>query len=294
MNAPQPPERPEPTTRRERRALERLERRHAPVSTATPAWRSPMALLTGVALLVGALVVGAIVAFGPPSTSTKPIGSGLLPQGLVRPMTTIPPGLAEDDRTLGVAAAPVTLEIWSDFQCPACERLAALTEPLIINKFVTDGTLKLVYRDAAFQGQRSDDPWDESVEAAAAARCAGDQDRFWTFHDWLFANQEGENVGSFTKERLRAIAEQVDLDLPTYEACMSDGSKQTAVRQETDAAIASGITSTPTLVVNGQAYVGALGAEDLSALIETAATAAAVEAAPDGASADTPAPSARP
>ena len=157
---------------------------------------------------------------------------------------------------------------------------------------MTDGTLKLVYRDAAFQGQRSDGPWDESVEAAAAARCAGDQDRFWTFHDWLFANQEGENVGSFTKERLRAIAEQVGLDLPAYEACVNDGAQQAAVRQETDAAIASGITATPTLVLNGQAYVGALGAEDLSDLVKAAASAGS--AVPDGSSADTPAPSMRP
>ena len=249
-----------------------------------------MALLTGGALLVGLLVVGVIVTLGQPGS--KPAGASALPQDLKAPMTTIPIGLAEDDRTLGVATAPVTLEIWSDFQCPACERLATLTEPPIIESLVTDGTLKLVYRDAAFQGQRGSGPWDESVEAAAAARCAGDQDRFWTFHDWLFANQEGENVGSFTKERLQAIAEQVGLDLPAYEACVNEGAQQAAVRQETDAAIDSGITATPTLVINGQAYVGALGAEDLSDLVEAAASAGLAN--PAGPSAETPAPSTRP
>jgi protein-disulfide isomerase len=251
-----------------------------------------MALLTGGALLIGLLMVGAIVAFSQPA-STDPVGSGALPQGLTPPMTTIPPGLPQDGRTLGVATAPVTLEIWSDFQCPACERLATLSEPPIIEGLVADGTVKLVYRDAAFQGRRSDDPWDESVEAAAAARCAGEQDRFWEFHDWLFANQEGENVGSFTEERLRAIAEQVGLDLPAYQACVDDGSQQAAVRQETDDAVASGITATPTLVINGQAYVGAMGAEDLSALIQAAAASAA-SASADGSGTVTPAPSGRP
>jgi protein-disulfide isomerase len=247
-----------------------------------------MALLTGGALLVGLIVVGAIVAFGQPA-STTPSGVSALPQGLTPPMTTIPPGLPQDGRTLGVATAPVTLEIWSDFQCPACERLATLTEPAIIKGLVADGTVKLVYRDAAFQGQRGSGPWDESVEAAAAARCAGDQDRFWEFHDWLFANQEGENVGSFTEERLGAIAEQVGLDLPAYQACLDDGSQQAAVRQETSAAVASGITATPTLVINGQGYVGALGAEDLAALIE-----AAGETAPGGSGSNAADPSVRP
>jgi protein-disulfide isomerase len=290
MSTPRHAPRPKPTRRQERRAIERLERRRTPVSAATPAWRSPMALLTGGAVLVGAVVVGAIVLFGQPSTSLKPTGGSSLPQDLVRPLATIPTGLAQNDRTLGVATAPVTLEIWSDFQCPACERLATLTEPSIIDTFVATGTLKLVYRDAAFQGQKSSNPWDESVAAAAAARCAGDQNRFWEFHNWLFANQEGENVGSFAKERLRAVAEQVGIDLTTYDACMNDGSKQAAVRQETNAAVASGIDSTPTMAINGQRQVGALGYDELTQLIRAAAASAAPagSAVPSGSSSPSP------
>jgi protein-disulfide isomerase len=116
------------------------------------------------------------------------------------------------------------------------------------------GKVKLVYRDAAFQGQRYD--YDESTEAAAASRCAADQGLFWQMHDWLFANWNGENQGAFAAPRLRAIATAAGLDLARYDACMAAGDKQTAVRDETAGGVAAGIDQTPTLIINGMKFVG--------------------------------------
>jgi protein-disulfide isomerase len=162
----------------------------------------------------------------------------------------------------------VTVEIWSDFQCPACRHLAVEVEPSIISSFVVPGTARLVYRDAAFQGQRAaDQAYDESVEAAAGARCAADQGLFWQMHDWLFANWNGENEGAFAAARLRSIAAGAGLSLDTYDSCVARGRYQAAVRAETQQAVVAGINQTPTLVANGRVITGVPTVAQLSQII---------------------------
>ncbi len=223
-----------------------------------------MLLFTGAALVVALVIIGiALIQQKPPTTSE-----------LFTPNSEVPAGLA-DGRTLGTVNAPVTIQVWSDFQCPACRSFATDVESSVIQQFVVPGTVKLVYSDAAWQGQRGPDPsWDESVEAAAGARCAADQGMFWQMHDWLYANWEGENVGSFSASRLRAIATAASLDMTNWDACMSAGDKQAAVRSETANAGATGISQTPTLVINGTNYVGVPAYSALVAVIQQAASSA--------------------
>ncbi|HYI21044.1 MAG TPA: thioredoxin domain-containing protein [Candidatus Limnocylindrales bacterium] len=255
----------QPITRRERRAIERAERAGTkrPRPAPTPPWRSPMLLITLGALAVGLAIIAFAVLQRPPS---EPITDELR-----APIAAVPTGLAEG-RTLGDANAPVTVEIWSDFQCPACRLFAQQTEPPIVDEFVVPGTARLVYHDAAFLGQRGDPSYDESVESAAAARVAADQGLFWQMHGWLFANWRGENEGAFRPERLREIAAAAGLDMADYDAQVATGGHQADVRSETAQAASDGITATPTIIVNGTAYTGALSYEQLAALIEEAAS----------------------
>ncbi len=237
-----------------------------PAANRTPAWRSPMVLLTAGALVVGVVVV----AFGLAQPRQAPLQAELTP-----PVGRVPVALA-DGRSLGSASAPVTVEIWSDFQCPACRHLATEVEPAIISTLVADGTARLVYRDAAFQGQRGTNPaYDELVEAAAGARCAADQGLFWQMHDWIFANWNGENDGAFAKDRLRAIAQGADLNVDAYDACLATGQQQAAARSETQQAVAAGVDSTPTLIINGRKVAGVPSVAQLTQLIQDAAAASA-------------------
>jgi len=259
-----------PTSRRARRAADR----QRPIRAARRPRRqgrrqgSPLlrlTVITGVAAaaLIGGLVMlqggGAVADAGTP----------------VAPLSVAPTTLAEG-RSLGRADAPVTLEVWSDFQCPACGEFARVVEPELVRDFVSAGTLRIVHHDAAFQGQRAGAAYDESVEAGGAARCAAQQGRYWPLHDWLFANQAGENRGAFEATRLRTLASSAGLDLTAWDACLATGVEQAAVRAETRQGVAAGISATPTLIINGETIVGLRGAAELGGKIRAAAAAAGV------------------
>ena len=171
------------------------------------------------------------------------------------PASPTPVSLA-DGRAIGVAGAPVTLELWTDFQCPVCGQFARTVEPALISKYVTPGTLRIVHHDAAFQGAKSKSAYDESVEAAAGARCAATQGAYWPFQDWVFANQNGENEGAFAATRLASMASAAGLDVTAWKACVATGKEQTAARSETADAVAAGVNATPTMRLNGQTIVG--------------------------------------
>ena len=102
----------------------------------------------------------------------------------------------------------MTLEVYSDFQCPACAPSPRSTEPLLRETYVVKGTLRIVYKDAAFQGARAATRTTTSRSrrlpppAAPASRASSG-----TYPDWLFANWDGENEGAFRAERLQAIAD---------------------------------------------------------------------------------------
>jgi protein-disulfide isomerase len=228
-----------------------------------------MAVLTAAALVVGALIIVYAVA-------TRP---GQSNEVLTPPVAAVP-AVAIDGRTMGSSDAPVKVEIWSDFQCPGCRALATRIEPTLISQYVVPGYAQLIYRDAAFQGRKVPAAWDESEQAAAAARCAADQGRFWHMHDWLFANWAGENEGGFRQERLRAIATEAELDVAAYEACMAAGDKQQAASSETDQALALGVNQTPTIVLNGTPYDGPITASGLGQAIMAAAGDASPAPAP--------------
>ncbi len=253
-----------PPSRRERREAARRDQRLVSARTAAPkpAWQSPMLLLT-----VGAVAIGLVVIL---------VASGVLggknggsTGGLLVPIRPTPPELVDptDARVLGPADAPVTIEVWSDFQCPACGSFAKSIEPDLIEEYVRPGDVRLVYRDNAFID--GGDPNGESQQAAVAARCAGEQGKFWQYHDYLFENQDGENKGGFRREVLDQIATAVGLDMDAFGTCMAGDAPQQAVTAETAQGKAAGVTSTPTLAINGVLQkAGALPMTDLRVLID--------------------------
>jgi len=195
------------------------------------------------------------------------------------------PGLAYptelmDGAAIGRADAPVTLEVWEDFQCPVCARHSLEVEPMLVGQYVRDGILRIVHHDLAFLGRGGPD--DESVLAASGAVCANRQDLYWDYAHWVYANQDGENAGGFRPERLRSIAEAAGVDVTDWDACVSDAAVRQQVADSTATGIGQGVNSTPTMYLNGALIEppGLRSAQELGTLIEAAAAAAGSSAAP--------------
>ncbi len=163
----------------------------------------------------------------------------------------------------GRADAPVTIIEFSDFQCPFCGRFATQTAPQIEAEFIKSGKVRIGYWPMAFLGE-------ESLWAAEAGECAADQEKFWEFHDKLFASQNGENQGAFTKDNLKQFAADIGLDTAAFNDCLDSGKYTQAVQEQTGTANELGVRSTPAFIINGMPLMGAQPFSVFQELIETA------------------------
>lgn len=171
------------------------------------------------------------------------------------------------DNSMGDSNAPITIEEFSDFQCPFCERFHQEIEPLLRQYYIDTGKVRFVYRSMgnfvsdniarnnAAQGK--DVPAStESQDAALAVYCAGEQNKFWEMHAYLFANVIGEDAGSFTDRRLKAIAKEAGLNRSQFNSCYDSGKYLDRIQQDYEDAQAADITGTPgflvTYTVNGE------------------------------------------
>jgi len=204
-------------------------------------------------LAVGAAIVAIVTltqsALRSGTSSARP---SVVATGLVTPSTAIPDVLA-DGATLGRPDAPVTLEVWSDYQCPYCGELARNYLPRVARDFVAPGEVRIVAQDIAFLDRGVSH---ESTDAATAAACAADQEQFWAFHDLLMWNQAGENRGAFAPSHLEAMAQRLGLDTNAWNACRLAPRTARALTDRVATAGTLGIGSTPTLVIDGRAIVG--------------------------------------
>jgi protein-disulfide isomerase len=132
---------------------------------------------------------------------------------------------------------------------------------LIDENYVNSGGVRFGYWNFAFLG-------DESQWAAEAAECAADQDKYWEYHDKLFASQSGENQGAFAKENLKKFAAEIGLDSGQFNECLDSGKHTELIQSDTGLAQQIGVQSTPSFLVNGTPLVGAVPFERFQELID--------------------------
>lgn len=201
-------------------------------------------------LVIGLIVAGALlVAFVLIYPQVKPIASVQAADARSRPNV--------NRNTTGDPNAPVTLTEFSDFQCPYCKQFWTDTEAQVIDAYVKTGKVQFTYRSAGnWVSQNIGQGGVESQNAAMAAYCAADQNKFWEMHDALFTNALGEDAGSFTDRRLQSIAQSLGLDMNAFNSCYSSKKYSDQVNKDYQDAVAAGIQGTPFFVisytVNGQ------------------------------------------
>jgi protein-disulfide isomerase len=171
----------------------------------------------------------------------------------VAEVVSIDPGTHPNanDNSMGDANAPIKIEEFSDFQCPYCERFHSDTEPLLRQYYIDTGKVLFTYRSMGnWVSKNVGGASTESQDAAQAAYCAGEQNKFWEMHALLFANVKGEDAGSFTDKRIKAIAEKVDgLDTGKFNSCYDSGKFKDRVQQDLADGTKAGINGTPGFLV---------------------------------------------
>jgi len=195
-----------------------------------------------------------------------------------------------DGSSIGKADAPLTMEVYGDFQCPVCGTHSLDVEPTIVAKYVNDGTLRIVHHEIDLLGRGGA----ESRTPAIGAVCANDQGKYWSYAHWIYQNQDGENTGGFRKERVIQIAAAAGLDEAAFTTCLGSQPAADDVAAVTAKATNElGINSTPTIYLQGEQYVGLKSATDWSALIDAElAKLNAASAAPSASAGASAAPSA--
>ena len=163
----------------------------------------------------------------------------------------------------GTPGAPISLVVFSDFECPQCKMEAEALRKELLAAFPTQ--VRLYYKDFPLESLH---PW--AKPAAATGRCVlqQGQDHFWNYYDWVYANQGDIKPDNF-RSKVDDFAKNEKLDLMQFGRCMDNPA---GVGAEVDKEIAEGkalnLNGTPTIFVNGRRLMGAYPWDNLKAIIQ--------------------------
>jgi len=151
----------------------------------------------------------------------------------------------DNDPVLGPANAPVTIIEFSDYQCPYCRKWYTEVFGRILSTYANK--VRFVYRDFPLTSLHP-----EAEPAAIAAHCAGEQGKYWEFHDLIFGGQLGLSATSYTQ-----YAGNLNMNIEKFSTCISSEKYKAEVESDLKYASNLGVRSTPTFFINGIAVVGA-------------------------------------
>ena len=209
-----------------------------------------MKLVVSTAMAAGALLALSLPAFAGDKACDKdcPKSQARTEKALISatPRTDAP--------SLGARDARVTVEVWSDFQCPFCARGATVIDGL---REKYGDQVRIVFRHQPL-------PMHANARLAAIATMAAhEQGRFWEMHDVLFDNQR-----SLDRESLEGYARGLGLDLVRFRKALDGTTWANYVDADVVEAQRRGVAGTPTFFVNGTAVMGARPIEDFTRLID--------------------------
>jgi protein-disulfide isomerase len=222
-------------------------------------------------ITIALLVFGAaLVVFAFIYPQFKSVGEILTPAPL--PNLPNPNGLS-----LGDPNAPATIDVFEDFQCPACQYFSQNVTPQVIQYLVETGKARLVFHNYPFIDGDGASNGGESDKAANAAMCANEQDKFWDMEAIIFANWNGENQGNLSDNKLKAFAETIGLDTDAFNSCYNANKYKSDIQADFELGKQMGVSGTPSVFVNGQ-RAGEAGKiatfQDIAILVDAAVNAA--------------------
>ena len=144
---------------------------------------------------------------------------------------------------LGDPDAPITIEEWGDYQCTNCQMFHGSSLEIIKRDYVETGRAKLVFMDFPLNGP-------DSLMAASASHCAGEQGMYWEYHDALYENWGGERTGWITPSSLKRFADDAGLDAGAFGECVDSSRHDSRVMEIYEHGQSKGINATPTFLIS--------------------------------------------
>jgi protein-disulfide isomerase len=231
------------TTSKREAARRRIEEKRAAEAAARARAQHRQRTVVGGIVAGVLLVVAVIVVIAVQSSRTSTSADAQVPAGTVDDGTGIP---------VGDSAAPVTVDVYEDFQCPFCAQFEAMTGDTL-DQLVASGQARIVYHPIAILDRAS--TTDYSTRALNAAGVVLDEaglDAFAQFHDLLFANQPAEGTAGLTDDELVDFAAQAGATGDAVANGIRDRTFEDWTKQVTDASSQAGVTGTPTVLVDGE------------------------------------------
>jgi protein-disulfide isomerase len=151
----------------------------------------------------------------------------------------------EDDPAQGADEPIIYIVAYESFGCPYCADNQADLKAMM-EKF--GSITKLVFKDFPTEGMHAN-----VFDAHLAAGCAQDQDKFWEYHDVLFANQN-----DFSKGQLKQYAADLNLNMTEFNSCFDNEEHSQEIRQDYAQGVNLGAIGTPSYIINGQLVPGAI------------------------------------
>lgn len=162
----------------------------------------------------------------------------------------------------GPVDAPVTIVVFTDFQCPYCARWSHDTAP-VLREYVERGELRIEWRDVNIFGE-------DSERAARAALAAAEQDAHIPYHERLFPDGEIRSGEELSEEALMGIAEDLGLDVEQFRIDMESEETARTVSENAQQGLRLGAMSTPSFLVGGRPTVGAQPTEVFVQMVDEA------------------------
>jgi len=150
--------------------------------------------------------------------------------------------LSKASPVLGSPSAPVTIIEFGDYQCPKCDAWFKNEEPTIKANYIDTNKAKLYFVDFPFLGA-------DSPVAAQAAYCAGDQGKYWEYHDYLYSNQGAIQSGWASANNLKSYATILGLDASKFSSCLDSSKYADSVAHNKDIGSSEGIQGTPAFFI---------------------------------------------
>jgi protein-disulfide isomerase len=162
--------------------------------------------------------------------------------------------ISKQGPSLGAESAPVTVAAFVDFQCQYCKKVNDTLKQVVQSY---GNNVRVIHKNLPLPNHP------QSFKAAQAAFCAGEQGKFWPYHDLLF-----EHANDLSEKALTESAAEAGVNLKEFNTCLDSEASKNAVMKDLQEARQAGIFSTPTFVINGRALKGARSLEDFKAIID--------------------------